>query len=92
VCLQFLGFAEKDFAEAGWALSAGCFFGVGALLFRTDERSVFVIVNFADYRGNVLETHVSCAGGSATMAVVLRGYLQAVNENTGAAGVDAVGG
>jgi hypothetical protein len=89
------GFAEEDFAEAG-ALFFRDFFGVGGLFGRSNEGSVFVFVNFADHGGGILQTHVSCAFGSANMGhpsvVVLGGDLEAVDEDSGAAGVDAVRG
>jgi hypothetical protein len=94
--LQGFGFAEEDFAEAGWASLLFDLFRVGALFGWADEGAVFVFVDFADHDGGVLQTHVSCAFGSANMGhpavVVLGGDLKSVDEDPGAARVDAVGG
>jgi len=96
LCLQGFGFAEQYFAEAGRASLLFDFFQIGALLGRADEGAVFVFVGLTDHGGGVLQTRVSCAFGSAKMehpaVVVLRGDLQTVDEDAGAAGVDAVGG
>ncbi|QNI34454.1 hypothetical protein H7849_11500 [Alloacidobacterium dinghuense] len=85
---QGFGFAQQDLAEAGWAFSFRSLFRVGALLGRADEGAVFMFMGFADCLcGRCVFGGLGCA-----VAVVLRGYLQAVDEDPGAAGVDAIGG
>ena len=74
------GFVEQDPAEAG-DFFLGDLFRVGALLGRADERAVLMLVRLADH-GQV------AIGG--TLAVVLRGDLESVDDDLGAAGVDAV--
>ncbi|QNI32401.1 hypothetical protein H7849_26075 [Alloacidobacterium dinghuense] len=85
---QFFGLTEQDFAEAGRAFSGGGFFRFGALLFRADQGAVCVLMGFANC---LLGRRFFCGYGGA-VAVVLRGHLQSVDEDAGAAGVDAVGG
>ena len=87
VCPQLFRLAEQDFTEAGGTLSDCDFLGIRGLLGWADERSVFVFVGFADC---LLEGFFRCHGGA--VAVVLRGYLQAVDEDPGAARINAVGG
>ena len=87
-CVQLFGLTQQDFAEAGWTLSGGGFFGFGTLFFGADQGAVFVFVGFAD---SLLDCRFFGRYGSA-VAVVLRGHLQAVDEDAGAARVDAVGG
>ena len=64
------------------------FIRVGALFGWTYQGSVFVLVGFAD---GLCRRFFFCGCGGA-VAVVLRGYLQAVDEDPGTARVDAVGG
>jgi hypothetical protein len=64
--LHGFGFAQQDFAQAG-ASFFGDFFGVGGLFGRGDEAAVFMLVGLADDGRGVLQTHVSCAFGSANM-------------------------
>jgi hypothetical protein len=93
--VQGFGFAEENPAEAG-SLFLLDFFRVGSLFGRGDEGAVFVLVDFTDDGGGILQTHVSCAFGSANMGrpsvVVLGGDLQSVDEDAGTARVDSVGG
>ncbi|QNI33710.1 hypothetical protein H7849_07245 [Alloacidobacterium dinghuense] len=86
---QFFGLTEQDFAEAGRAFSGGGFFRFGALLFRADEGAVCVFVGFAD---GLLNGCCFLHGHGGAVTVVLRGYLQAVDDDAGATRVDAVGG
>ncbi len=88
LCLHGFGFAKEDFAEAGWASLLFDFFRVRALFGRADQGTVCVFVGFA----HGLQGYCFFRGHEAPVAVVLRGYLQAVDEDPGAAGVDAVGG
>jgi len=88
LCLHGFGFAEEDFAEAGWASLFFDLFRVGALLGRADEGAIFVFVDFTDR----LRGYFFFGGLRDAVAVVLRGYLQAVEEDAGSTGVDAVGG
>ena len=88
LCLHGFGFAEEDFAEAGWASLFFDLFRVGALLGRADEGAIFVFVDFTDR----LRGYFFFGGLRDAVAVVLRGYLQAVDEDAGAAGIDPVGG
>jgi hypothetical protein len=83
---QFLHFAHQDAAQAG-GFSFLDFFCVGGLLFGADEGSVGVSVGFADDGF----FWILFSGGCA-VAVVEGGYLQAVDDDSGAARVDLVGG
>ena len=81
------GLAQQDAAEAG-AFFFSLFFWVGGLLDRADEGAVFVLVGFADcLRGDVF-----FGGHGGAVAAVLRCDLKAVDEDAGAARVDAVRG
>ena len=86
--LHGFGFAQEDLAEAGWALSGCGFFRVWGLYRRADEGAVFLLVGFADGEG----WRLFFGGHGSAVAAVLRGDLQAVDEDSGAAGVDAVRG
>ena len=48
LCLQGFGFAEEDFAEAGWASLFFNLFRVGALLGGADQGAIFMLVGCAD--------------------------------------------
>jgi hypothetical protein len=80
--LEGFDFLKKQPAEAGDFL-LGDVFGIVLLLGGGDEGAVLMRVGFAD--GGQF-----AVGG--TLAVVLGGRLEAVDEDLGAAGVDAVGG
>src|SRR5271170_6620073 len=88
LCLHGFGFAEEDFAEAGWASLLFDLFRIGALLLRANLSAVFVLVDFADSLGRGF--FFGGYGGAVT--VVLRGYLQSVDEDACAARIDTVGG
>ena len=82
------GFAEQEQAQAG-ALFLHDFFRVGSLFGWRDEGAVGVLVGFADCLGLGSDLGFFGVLGGA-MAVVLRGHLEAVDEDLGAARVDAV--
>src|SRR5277367_578687 len=81
--LHGFGFAEENFTEAGWASLFFDLFRVGALLFGANLGAVFVLVGFADR----LRWGFFFCGLYGTIAVVLGCYLEAVDEDAGAAQV-----
>src|SRR5262249_47958652 len=83
--VQGFGVAEEEFAQGQRSGFFCGFFRVGGLFLRADEGAVLVLVGLADD-----ETQVSCAFGFANLghpavAVVLRGHLQSVDEDSCAA-------
>src|SRR5271170_2906168 len=86
--LHGFGFAEEDFAEAGRASLLFDLFWFGALFGWADEGAVFVLLGFA----HGLYGCCFFRGHEAPVAVVLGCDLESIDEDAGAARVDAVGG
>lgn len=84
---QFIGSTEQDFAEAGRAFPCRGFFRFGVLFFRSDQCAVFVLMGFAD---SLPDGCCFFGGHGGALVIVLRGYLQSANKNSGTVRVDAV--
>lgn len=84
---QLLCFPEKQLAKGEGPILLD-FFGIGGLLFRADEGAVGVRMGFAD---GLLRFGFP-GGEQGAVAIVLGGDLKTIDEDAGAARLDAIGG